>query len=403
MGLRVDNPRLFPAIPVIIGQMQPRNSEFVSLANLAVDEADSRLGQPVQRDVYRLFVDTRYAWVRMIDVFHLYVSSRFGIFDHSPEAAMQTQARNLEGFAERVDRNLAALAEMEKAGKLEFQQSESLGKMRVLNREWRRYWQQVHAIYGSERWRTDMPLLRENIQPLFGRIWTSIRAIESDLDAHSVDDLARLAQVAIGFSDSLWLLVLAALMLSAVMMLVFEAHIRRPIARVVAALKAEAAGKENIAIPVTGLVETQDLSHAFDHMRREVRSRQARLKAVLDYSVEAIITIDERGLIESFNPAAEKLFGYTAGEAIGRNVSLLMPEQAARQHDSHIRHYRRTGVPRVLGREREETARHKAGHDFPIALKISEMWVEGRQLFTGMISDISERAAMLEQLERTLE
>jgi len=402
-ALRIDNSRLFPAIPIMINQMQPRNLEFVSLATLALDEAEERLDRPIQRTVYRHFSEARYIWSRMVDNFRLYVSSRLGVFDSSPEAAMKGQAQDLEDYAERVAIHLVALAEMEKQNQLEFQQSESLAKMQVLHRDWLRYWQQVHAIYSSERWRIDTPMLQDGIQPLFGRVWSSLRAVEKELDSRSAGDLTLLAQVATNISESLWLLVLAALALSAVVLLIFEVQIRRPIAHVVAALKAEAAGEKNISMPETHLAETRDLTQAFGHMRREVHSRQARLEAVLHYAAEAIITIDEQGLIESFNPAAEQLFGYSAAEALGNNVSLLMPEPNRSQHAGYLQRYLGAGEKRAIGQAREVEALHKDGQLFPVEINVSEMWVDGRRLFTGMLADISERKAMLEQLELALE
>ena len=182
------------------------------------------------------------------------------------------------------------------------------------------------------------------------------------------------------------------------MFAIFEVQIRRPVARVVAALKAEAAGEENIVVPETLLAETRDLAHAFDHMRREVHMRQDRLKAVLDYSVEAIVTVDDQGVIEDFNPAAEQLFGYAALEAIGQKISLVMPAPARQVHDAYLQRHGKTILNRMLGREFQELVLHKNGTAFPISLHVSEMWVDGRRLFTGMMTDISERQAMLEQL-----
>jgi diguanylate cyclase (GGDEF)-like protein/PAS domain S-box-containing protein len=403
MAVRTDNLRLYPAMPIMLGNMQPRNLEFVAIARIAMDEAEELNAQPAQRLVYKHFAEARYNWSRMVDNFRLFVSARLGVFDSTPEAAMNAMARDLEAYAERVGIHLAQLADFERQGQLEFQQADALAKMRALHREWLHDWRQVAAIYSSERWRTDLPLMRDTIQPLFARIWESVRAIEKEMDTRSANDLTLLAQLAGRVSESLWLLALAGLLVAGLAFALFEAQIRRPIARVVAALKAEAAGEDNIVVPETRLVETQDLSRAFDHMRREVHSRQQRLQAVLDYSVEAIVTIDARGLIEGFNPAAERLFGYTAGEAIGRNVALLMAEADAGAHDGYMRRYLESGESHVLGREREEQARRKDGSVFPIALKVSEMWVDGRRLYTGMIADISERKAMFQQLESMLE
>ena len=402
MEVRNSPLQTFPAMPIMINRMQPHTEEFIAVTAIAVEEAREHISRPGQIEAQQLFYDTLYAWVRMTDAFRLYVSNRFGIFATSPQAAMGTQAAIVEEFSKRILGNFARLADIDKRGLLQFEQSTALENMHSLHQQWHKAWHEVQAIWASASWRLDTQILQNSVEPLFARIWNSVRETEKEVGANSAEDLSLLTQVAVRLSDSLWLVVLLGLAASMFMFAIFETQIRRPIARVVAALKAEAAGEKHIAVPETSLVETRDLTQAFDHMRREVHSRQSRLEAVLHYAAEAIITIDERGLIESFNPAAEKLFGYTAAEAIDQNVSLLMPESAAREHDTHIQHYRQTGAARVLGREREETARHKDGRLFPIAIKISEMWVDGRRLFTGMLADISERKAMLEQIELTL-
>ena len=80
-----------------------------------------------------------------------------------------------------------------------------------------------------------------------------------------------------------------------------------------------------------------------------LRDSEVRLRAILDTAVEGIITIDDRGIMESFNLAAQKIFGYHADEVLGRNVSMLMPMPYKREHDSYIANYRLTGQPRIIG------------------------------------------------------
>jgi diguanylate cyclase (GGDEF)-like protein/PAS domain S-box-containing protein len=394
MEIRSSPLRTFPAMPIMLDRMQPHTEEFIAITALAIDEAKEHVSRPGQLEALQLFYDTLYAWSRMTDAFRLYVSNRFGIFNTSPETAMGAQSGAVEDFANRIHNNLARLAELDKRGLLRFEQSASLENMQSLHRQWHKTWREVKAIWSSESWRLDTQLLQNSVEPLFAGIWNSVREIEKEIDANSVEDLSLLVQVAAHISDSLWLVVLLGLAASILMFAVFEVQIRRPIARVVAALKAEAAGEENITVPETRLVETRDLAQAFDHMRREVHARRSRLEAVLHYAAEAIITIDERGCIESFNPAAERLFGYSAAEVLGNHVSLLMPEPQRGEHDDYLG----AGAKRAIGPAREAEALHKDGRLFPVELNMSEMWVDGRRLFTGMMADISERKAMLEQL-----
>ncbi len=120
---------------------------------------------------------------------------------------------------------------------------------------------------------------------------------------------------------------------------------------------------------------------------------QARLNAVVDTALDAIVVIDERGIVERFNRSAERMFGYQAAEVVGRNVSLLMPSPDREMHDAHMERYRRTGERHIIGIGREVTAQRKDGSRFPVDLAVGETQVDGHRLFTGLIRDISERKA----------
>jgi len=120
-------------------------------------------------------------------------------------------------------------------------------------------------------------------------------------------------------------------------------------------------------------------------------AQAAKLRGILESAVTAIITIDERGLIENINPATQRLFGYRASELVGQNVKMLMPEPYRAEHDGYIANYVSTGVRKIIGIGREVSGRRKDGTTFPLHLSVSEFDAEGRRYFTGMIHDISDR------------
>jgi len=129
-----------------------------------------------------------------------------------------------------------------------------------------------------------------------------------------------------------------------------------------------------------------------------LRDTEERLRGILHTAVEGIITIDERGTMESVNPAARKLFGYTQKEMVGRNVSILMPEPFSSEHTHYIGHYLKTGEERVIGIGREVVGRRKDGSLFPMDLSVGEVQLAGERFFTGIVRDITERKRLEKEI-----
>jgi len=116
-----------------------------------------------------------------------------------------------------------------------------------------------------------------------------------------------------------------------------------------------------------------------------------RIQSILDTVVDGIITIDKRGIVETVNPATERIFGYLAAEVIGSNVKMLMPEPYHSEHDAYLDRYGASGEARVIGIGREVLGRRKDGSTFPLDLAISEMRLSGERHYTGTVRDITER------------
>ena len=117
--------------------------------------------------------------------------------------------------------------------------------------------------------------------------------------------------------------------------------------------------------------------------------------------VDGVITADERGTIKSFNPAAEKVFGYSAEEVVGRNLSMLMPEPYRGEHDGYLSNYLETGERKIIGIGREATARRKDGSTFPMDLAVSEFWQGPKRMFTGIVRDITKRKSAERELQES--
>lgn len=125
-----------------------------------------------------------------------------------------------------------------------------------------------------------------------------------------------------------------------------------------------------------------------------------KLVAILETAVDAIITIDGSGIIDTFNPAAERLFGYSAAEIIGQNIAVLMPEPYSSKHDSYIKNYQSSRVRKIIGIGREVVAKDRNGNFFAIQLSVGEAEIGGKPMYVGFIQDITERKDQENELKR---
>lgn len=172
----------------------------------------------------------------------------------------------------------------------------------------------------------------------------------------------------------------------------------------------EAAGPRRVCIAHENITEQRlaQLALIQETERRQRSAEAARdaatqLAAIVENAVDAIITINERGEIQSVNAATERMFGFGSEEVVGRNVSLLMPAPDSTRHDGYLTEYVRTGVARIIGKGREVRAKRKDGATFPVHLSISEFWLGSERRFTGIIRDMSEEALRMDVLQRTAE
>ena len=130
----------------------------------------------------------------------------------------------------------------------------------------------------------------------------------------------------------------------------------------------------------------------------QLGSSEARWRAIIDSAVDGIIVIDAHGRVETFNPAAERLFGYSAEEVLGRNVDMLMPSPYREEHDSYLARYLATGRAKIIGIGREVPGLRKDGTTFPLHLSVGQITMHDERKFTGILHDLSGRVEIEGQL-----
>ncbi|HET8932050.1 MAG TPA: PAS domain S-box protein [Polyangiales bacterium] len=137
--------------------------------------------------------------------------------------------------------------------------------------------------------------------------------------------------------------------------------------------------------------------------RHTAQKLSSELAGIAEVVVDALVVIDERGTIQSWNPAASRIFGYQTSEVMGKNVKLLMPEPYHSEHDGYLRRFAVTREPRIIGSGREVTGRRKDGTLVPIDLAVSELRLDGAHRYVGLIRDISERKRREQEREQLIE
>jgi two-component system sensor kinase FixL len=152
-----------------------------------------------------------------------------------------------------------------------------------------------------------------------------------------------------------------------------------------------------VAFLLVGVIVTiggewfQRTRRAAEEVNLAVAQREAHLRSILETVPDAMVVIDEAGLIRDFSHAAERLFGWTAAEVAGRNVSMLMPSPYREEHDGYLQRYYRTGERRIIGVGRVVVGERRDGSTFPMELAVGEMRGAGERFFTGFVRDLTER------------
>ncbi|HRL22828.1 MAG TPA: MHYT domain-containing protein [Alcaligenes sp.] len=156
-------------------------------------------------------------------------------------------------------------------------------------------------------------------------------------------------------------------------------------------------------ITVTVLVTAANGLLRYRQLFLKMEESESHIRAIVDTAVDGIITINSRGAIQDFNHSAERLFGWKAGEVLGRNINILMPEPDHSRHDGYLANYLRSNDPKIIGVGRDVTGLRKDGSLMPMRLAVGKVPQPGDPLFVGFVSDMSDYKAMAMSLRETAE
>ena len=394
--------RRFPASPIITDKLYPLNVSFsTALEDAIVDaQADSGTRQGMAR--LHLLLQMRYLWSQQISTVRVYIANRSGVFG-MPEPGMRQHLLNRANYIEEIRRHLSALQSKPRIYGNGLVLADAQLKMSAALKTYEDDFHELVDIYESDRWRGDIASLRNTIQPQFAEVRRSLNNIEARLNSLSAAGVLDSLHLAEAVNSFLWRVTTIAVVLMLLGYLAYEITIRHPIEQVVRALEALGRGEAFTPLLKTRTYETDTLLRAFREMQSQVQARELRLASILDNASDGIITIRENGIIETFNNAAETLFQYREQEVLGKSVNMLMPHPTRDEHDAYIRRYVETGAQRIMGNEVNVNALRKDGTVFPMSIKVSELILDGKRYFTAIVSDVSERKAMLDNLRHLAE
>jgi len=279
MEIRSNPSELHPAMDLMSNYMLPTNDAFVTAINSAMIELSSDSPHVLASQEYLLLDQIRDRWRQMIGAYRVMVANRFGAFADG-QSGLDNQSHNVQLFYKQIRLDLNQLADMDERGDLSFQTSDALDEMQMQTDRWYNYFKKVSAMYASEDWRTDLPFLRDTVQPLFDGVWQSLLALEAAVEQKSNQQVAHLGTTGTTMGMALWVLAGLLFMLLIVGYAALDRVLLAPIARISQALVTDVDIKSDrpVNVPVAGTQEVRQLVAAFEKMRSDVQQRRLALE-----------------------------------------------------------------------------------------------------------------------------
>ncbi len=397
----------YPGMPILINEMEPINRMFSEAVELALQEGVLTDFRPnvIQSDHYtvmQLFQEARYAWAMQVSWFRVFVANRMGAFG-DPEVAMQNNLENRQMFIDNVVEVLKKLEEQNKKGLLGIQQEESLAQMRASVSSYNKTLERAAEIYFSDNWRADTALIQNSLQPSLDSLLNKAEAIEKTIYTSNQKAISDSHKTASTLSWFIFIFTAIVFLMMYVVFILFQRNIRNPVLRLANQMQVDPLGSAFDVHEQGSVDEINRLITSYNDMRHQVYNRQRRLESILDNAAEGIITIDKQGRIETFNTAAQQLFGYDGDDVVGQYFDILLKAETPESQENELKEDLRHGKLSHFAGGQELQAKHKSGREFIMSLKISELNIGEQCLFTAIVDDVTERRAMMDHLRHLAE
>jgi diguanylate cyclase (GGDEF)-like protein len=278
LAVRNDVNQLFPAYAKVNQKLLPTNNRFNTSLNLAIEELSDEPRSRNQEQAYQQLLRIRDQWNEVITAFRVYLGSQ----TLSQTVNEPLRIQNAKAIDDAYRRLTQRLRQLDIPNSLEIlgpQTSESVKEMQGLATEWYEAFSQVDRINARDRWRSDVPMFRDDMQPLFISLWSTVDQLEKSLYEAAETDLMGVVQANEAFTYTLWIRLLLTLLVFIAAYLYFERDVLIPVAQIAQAMKLDAQGGTTKPIlPDVSLVETQDLVEAYSEMRSQMTLRQNELE-----------------------------------------------------------------------------------------------------------------------------